>query len=298
MRYRTLLAIIVLLETLLMVQETLGTSRPSVQVTIRPVVTGQTYVASLRLVRTPISGRVQFTTVYRVAIFPLADYSYQQSLTSPLSWGGNRRIIEALTDAFLAHGIAVALQDDVDGLLIADGITPPPSHQQAELPISPGEQFQQRVQIANTPEFELVSGLHDDVMRDELDKVVRGQEYLKGSGSVLIRTPGEPMLQGLTSRLPTEKIIDLGRRLDVDLIVRGRIHEYGLNPARPETSVVQVRLYAQETKTGELIWSNRGEVQVSQAADVKFLIDQATQALIDALMDDFFGERLAPAATR
>jgi hypothetical protein len=297
MRYRTLLAIVVLLGTMLMVQEALGKSRPRVQVTMRPVVTGQTYVASLRLLRTPISGRVQVTTVHRVAIFPLADYSHQQSFISPVIWGGNRKIIEALTDGFLAHGIAVALQEDVEGLLIAQGLMPPPSQQQAELPIGPSEHFRQRLQIANTPEFELVSGLHDDVMRDELEKVVRGQEYL-GGGGILIKAPGEPIMQGLTSRLPKEKIIDLGQLLDVDLIVRGRIYEYGLNQARQTTSVVQVRLYAQETQTGELIWSNRGEVQVAHAGDVKFLIDQATRELIDTLMADFFGERQDPTAAR
>jgi hypothetical protein len=297
MRHRTLLAIFGLLGTLCMVQETHGTSRPSAQVTIRPVVTGQTYVASLRLLRTPISGRVRFTTVQRVAIFPLADYSHQQSFISPLSWGGNRRIIEALTDGFLAQGIAVALQEDVEGLLVAEGILQSSNQQQAELPLSPGVQFRQRAQIANTPEFELVAGLHDDVMRDELEKVVRGQEYLSGGGLV-IKAPGEPIMQGLTSRLPKETIIDLGRLLDVDLIVRGRIHKYGLSQAKQTTSVVQVRLYAQETKTGELVWSNRGEVQVTHAADVNSLIDQATRELIAILMADFFGEQQVPATTR
>jgi hypothetical protein len=293
MYHRPLLASFVLLGTMLMGQETLGTSRPSVQVTIPPVVTGQTYVASLRLLHTPISGRVRLTTVQRVALFPLADYSHQQSLISPLSWGGNRKIIEALTDRFLAHGIAVALQEDVEGTLMAEGIMSPSHPQHAELPMSPSEQFRQRVHIANTPEFELVWGLHDEVMRDEVAKVVRGQEYL-GGGGVLIKAPGEPMLQGLTGRLPKEQIIELGRLLDVDLIMRGRIHEYGVYQARRTTSVVQVRLYAQETQTGELMWSNRGEVQVSHNAGVKTLFDHATRELIDALMADFFGERQAP----
>jgi hypothetical protein len=297
MRYRTLLAIVSLLGTLCMVQDASGKSHPKLQVTIRPVMTGQTYVASLRLLRTPISGRVRFTTVQRVAILPLADYSHQQSLISPLTWGGNREIIEALTDRFLAQGIAVALQEDVEGLLAAEGLIQPATHQHAELPINPSEQFRQRAQIANTPEFELMWGVHDDVMRDELEKVVRGQEYL-GGGGLVIKTSGEPIMQGLTGRLPKETVIDLGRLLDVDLIVRGRIHEYGLKQAKRTTSVVQVRLYAQETKTGELIWSNRGEVQVTHATDVKFLIDQATRALIDALMTDFFGDWQAPAAAR
>jgi hypothetical protein len=76
---------------------TRGDCHTTAYLTVRPVNTGQTYVPSLRLFRTPISGRVQFTTVYRVAIFPFADYSHQQPFVSPLYWGGNRTIIEALS---------------------------------------------------------------------------------------------------------------------------------------------------------------------------------------------------------
>src|SRR5437870_12625187 len=72
--------------------------QPSAYITVRPVNTGQTYVPSLRLFRTPIAGRVQFATVYRVAIFPFADYSHQQPFVQALEWGGNRTIIETLTD--------------------------------------------------------------------------------------------------------------------------------------------------------------------------------------------------------
>jgi hypothetical protein len=99
--------------------------RPSAYITVRPVNTGQTYVPSLRLFRTPIAGRVQFTTVYRVAIFPFADYSHQQSFIRPLEWGGNRAVIETMTDRFIAHGIGVALQDDVETRLVADGSCAP-----------------------------------------------------------------------------------------------------------------------------------------------------------------------------
>ncbi len=82
------------------------------------------------------------------------------------------------------------------------------------------------------------------------------------------------------------------------LIIRGRILEYGLKPSRPAASVVQMRLYAQDAKTGELIWSNRAEVEVAMDRhgwrdenDLKALFDRATRELIDALMADFFGER-------
>jgi len=272
--------------------------QPKAYVTVRPLNTGQTYVPSLRLFRTPIAGRVQFTTVYRVAIFPLADYSHQQSFISPLEWGGNRAVVETLTDHFIAHGIGVALQDDVDARLVADGIMRPPQDLKGDMETSPGEQFGQRVYVSNTPEYELMWGMHDAEMRDEIQGMVQSQDYSRLAG-LTFHPSGEPTLQGVTGGLSKEKIIELGRLFDVDLIVRGRILEFGFNPARPTSSVVQLRLYAQDAKSGELFWSNRGEFEVTSAhgffssssGDHRALFDRATREVIDALMIDFFGER-------
>ena len=281
----------------------MGFSRPvdghhsTAYVTIRPVNTGQTYVPSLRLFRTPVAGRVQFTTVYRVAIFPFADYSHQQSFIRPLVWGANRAIIETITDRFIAHGIGVALQDDLEALLVADGIMRPPQNPSDGADVSPNERFAQRAYVSNTPEYELLWGMHDQVMRDELTTVVQAQDYFR-IGGLTFHPSSEPFLQGVTAGLPKAKIIDLGRSLDVDLIIRGRILESGFKPSKPASSVVQIRMYAQETKSGELFWSNRGQFEVthhggfgSPPADGRALFDRAARELIDALMVDFFGER-------
>jgi hypothetical protein len=275
----------------------LGVAQPDARITIRPVNTGQTYVPSLRLFRTPIAGRVQFTTVYRVAIFPFADYSRQVSFVQPLEWGENRTIIETLTDRFIAHGIGVAVQDDLEALLVADGLMRPVQSSNATGSISPREQLAQRADVSNTPENELIWGMHDQVMLEELRTVVQSQDYLR-IGGLTLHPSDEPLLQGVTAGLSKEKIIELGRALDVDLIIRGRILESGFKPSRPTTSVLQIRLYAQETKTGELFWSNRGEFEVthrhgfgSPAPDPKALFGRATHELINALMVDFFGER-------
>jgi hypothetical protein len=274
----------------------LGECHTSAYVTVQPVNTGQTYVPSLRLFRTPISGRVRFTTVYRVAIFPFADYSHQQSFISPLEWGGNRSIIETLTDRFIAHGIAVALQDDLEAVLIADGLMHPSQPSGGSPALRPTDIFAQRAYIANTPEYELIWGLHDDTMRGELSTMVQSQDYVK-VGGLTFHASSEPDLQGVTAGVPKDKIIELGRVLDVDLIIRGRILEAGFKSSKPRTSVMQIRIYAQEAKTGELFWSNRGEFEVthpdtfiSPPADPKGLFDRATRELIDALMADFFGE--------
>lgn len=271
---------------------------PTAYITVRPVNTGQTYAPSLRLFRTPIAGRVQTATVHRVAIFPFADYSHQQSFVEPLQWGENRTIIETLTDRFIAHGIGVALQEDLETLLIADGLLGSRQSSHVAGDISPTEQFAQRVYIAHTPEFALTWGKQSEEMREELTRVVQDQDYLRSGGSPL-QSSAEPLLQGVTAGLSRERIIALGRLLDVDLIIRGRILESGFKASSPTTSVMQIRMYAQETKTGELFWSNRAEFQVipheegfwPPAPDRKALVDQATREAIDALMADFFGER-------
>jgi hypothetical protein len=275
----------------------LGDCHTTAYLTVRPVNTGQTYVPSLRLFRTPISGRVQFTTVYRAAIFPLADFSHQQAFISPLHWGGNRTVIETLTDRFISQGIAVAQQDDLEALLIADGLLRPPQSSPVTPDMSPRDLFAQRVYISNTPEYELIWGLHDQTTREELSNVVQSQDYFR-MGGLTFHPSSEPYLQGVTAGLSKDKVIELGRRLDVDLIVRGRILESGFASSTPHASVVQIRLYAHDAKTGELFWSNRGEFEVrhpggffSPPADPRRLFDQATREVIDALMADFFGER-------
>jgi hypothetical protein len=271
--------------------------RPTAYITVRPVNTGQTYVPSLRLFRTPIAGRAQFITVYRVAIFPFADVSHQQPFIRALEWGGNRVIIETLTDHFITHGIGVVLQDDLNGLLIAEGILRPPRSALPSPEMSPQDQFAERMYISNTPEFELIWGMHDSVTREELYSAVVSQDYFR-IGGLTIHSASEPYLQGVTEGLPRDKVVELGRVLDVDLIIRGRILESGFTPSDPQSSVVQIRIYAQDAKSGDLFWSNRAEFQVrpggswfSSVPDPRTLYDRAVREVINVLMADFFGER-------
>jgi hypothetical protein len=271
--------------------------QPSTYITVRPVNTGQTYVPSLRLFRTPIAGRVQSMTVYRVAIIPFADFSHQQPFIRALEWGGNRTIIETLTDHFLIHGIGVALQDDLNALLVSDGLLRPPRGGMPSPDMNAQDQFAERMLVSNTPEYELIWGMHDSVTREELSSVVQSQDYLR-MGGLTIHSASEPFLQGVTEGLPKDRIIELGRLLDVDLIIRGRILESGFTPSDPGSSVVQIRIYAQDAKTGELFWSNRCEFEVrprtgwfSTAPGPRVLYDRAVREVITTLMADFFGER-------
>jgi hypothetical protein len=202
-----------------------------------------------------------------------------------------------MTDHFIAHGIGVTLQDDLEALLVAHGVLRPPPSSPEGADANPRESFAQRTSISNTPEFELVWGMHDQTMREELQTIVQSQDYFRGGGPTF-HPSSEPLLQGVTGGLSKEKVIELGRLLDVDLIMRGRILEYGVQPSRSASSVVQVRLYAQDAKSGELFWSNRAEFEITHPHGLetprgqqKALFDRATRELIDALMADFFGER-------
>jgi len=274
--------------------ETLGGGETIPRQTVVPVPTGQIYAPATGLVRPLAEGRTRVTTVTKVAIFPFADYSHQQSFLQPLLWGGNREVTEAIADRFIAHGVTVALQEDVDGVLVAEGIIQPATSQYTDVQSTLQDEFRRRAAAASTPEFELARGLHDQVMQDELEKIIRNLDYVRGM-SLQLTQAGEPHLQGVVMALSREKIIELGRMLEVDLIIRGRILEYGLKPSPSQSSVVQLRVYAQDAKTGELVWSNRGEIEVDPEGaggkDPKARLKRATRDLVHALMADFFGGR-------
>ncbi|MCX5895088.1 MAG: hypothetical protein NTZ51_04545 [Proteobacteria bacterium] len=65
----------------------------------------------------PEYNPVKITGIKRVAIFPFADYSHQQDKMGIDAWGGNIKIVEEVTDHFVAHGVSVIVQEDVNTLL-------------------------------------------------------------------------------------------------------------------------------------------------------------------------------------
>ncbi len=93
MRRQTLCLMAVVVGFTVVASEAMSRRETVARQTISPMPTGQTYVISLRLLRSQLPGRVMDTTLRKVAIFPLADYSYQQSFVQPLPWGGNRGIV-------------------------------------------------------------------------------------------------------------------------------------------------------------------------------------------------------------
>ena len=275
----------------------------------------------------------KLSNIKKVAIFPLADYSYKQDFINPWLWGVNTKITEEMTDAFIREGLTVAIQDDVNGFLLGEGIVKP---ERALTTSSSG---------SNSSMFnEMKKAGFDSEFRE------KAQEALKSESNENKQITTEPILQGVTAPLTKEKVIELGNKLGVDVIVRGRILESGtkptvglltllregvnsnyvvegagyddaldeahlripppvvdtptsafdgiagffrmLLPSAKKSSVIQIRLYVQDAKTGELLWSNRAEVEYYPlyTRDYKAMFDLLVKQSIKELMQDLFDE--------
>ena len=138
--------------------------------------------------------------------------------------------------------------------------------------------------------------------------------------------------------LTKEKIIEIGQILDADIIFRGRILDYGFKDIETNSlayrgigavigqfffnmfssskdydqtdrknakrsAVVQIRIYAQDTSTGEMVWTNRTEIEYApksrkdyNSKHPKVMFDAAVKKGIDELMGNFFSNTSSQAA--
>jgi len=133
--------------------------------------------------------------VRNVAILPFADYTHRHSFPDALKWDGARRITEELSSGFMEHAIAVVPTDAAVKLLLKDGVIRP----------------LEGVQRQGTPEYEI---LHN----------VYSQQHTKAIFQRIARKQKE------TTPLIQAKIIELGKRLGVDAVIRGAIFQYELRP--------------------------------------------------------------------
>lgn len=317
---------------------------------------------------------VEIKGVRKVALFPFADYSHQQDFLKDNYWGGNIRILEEVTDHFIAHGITVAVQEDVNTLLVDNDIIKPVANQYLIYGSDGDAKAEYRTKVIGTPEYDLVNIEHSEDMKDEIITIIRDEMALEKAEKPAIQTP---VLQGATVGLSREMIVELGEQLGVDLIIRGRIIEYGfkgidtynplkrgflpvlfepmkdvifgateakkyesdledvdfsrlgegpgflfgqkteddvegtwdlimehsfgtlsnLYPRKKDvSSIVQIRMYAQDAKTGDVLWSNRAETEYSPTTSLSFngkhpktMFDENIKRCVKLLMDDLFG---------
>ena len=311
--------------------------------------------------------------VSRVAVFPFSDYSHQQSALRTDLWGGNVKILEEVTDSFVARGIQVAIQEDVNSLLVDNEIIRPVASQQLVFGTAGTDTPEQRSKIIGTPEYDLVNIQHSDEMRDAIIDVIKNEKALEYAQTPPVKTP---IAQGATVGLTREMVKYLGEEMGADLIIRGRIIEYGykevntynplkrgflpvlyepikdvflgapqqdeyeadlgdvyvsqlgnglgfwlgeqtrrdvtgtwdtlmhnsfglvaeLHPRKKDvSSIVQIRMYAQDVETGDILWSNRVETEFNPNTGMNFkskhpktMFDRNIKRGVKLLMDDLF----------
>lgn len=318
-------------------------------------------------------NRLAMEGIRKVALFPFADYSHQQDFLHAEIWGGNIKIIEEITDHFVKQGISVAVQEDVNSVLVDNDVIKPLANQQLIYGSDGDEKTKFRTKVIGTPEYDLVNVEHSEDMKEEIVNVIKSEMALEKAEKPPVQTS---ILQGTTVGLSREMIADLGEALGVDLIVRGRIIEYGLkdidtyNPLqrgflpvliepmkdvlfgaadaknyeydledvnysqlwRPfgfgfgekteddlegswnvlmehsfgtlsnlhprkksVSSIVQIRMYVQDAKTGDVVWSNRVETEFTPYTNLSFndkhhktMFDKSIKRSVKLLMDDLF----------
>ena len=273
----------------------------------------------------------------------------------------------------VAHGIQVAIQEDVNSLLVDNNIIQPLAEQQLMFGTAGSETPEMRSRIIGTPEYDLVNIQHSEEMRDAIIDVIQNERALEFAQNPSVQTP---VLQGASVGLTREMVKYLGEEMGADLIIRGRIIEYGykevntynplkrgflpvlyepikdvflgapepdryetdlgepydsrfgyglgfwlgeqtrkdvtgawdtlmhnsfglvaeLHPRKKDVStIVQLRMYAQDVKTGDIIWSNRVETEFNPNTGMNFkskhpktMFDRNIKRGVQLLMDDLF----------
>ena len=344
----------------------------------------------------PSDNTIYISDIKNVAVFPFADYSHQQNSILADEWGGNIKIQEAILDQLIAHGLTVAIQEDVNTLLVDHDIIRPLDAQRYLINGTVNNREEENpLNDISSPEYTYANHTYTQVMRDEIITLVA-----KNKSKHKSRKGNSPVLQGATVGLSKEKVIELAEALDVDLIIRGRILDFGIKETasgdiknsgvipvvvrgtrqflmggpgsyvngqesprqgllpsifgngrgmllgradsagyeagleslnnmslgtaagyainggtgalvgagvgylvaqQPErskrTAVMQVRIYAQNGETGDVMWSNRVEMEYTPAGNddyenthIRVMYDKVVREGVEALMSGFFAE--------
>jgi hypothetical protein len=214
-----------------------------------------------------------------VVVLPFADYFYGDDLRTGLI--RNSLVMENMVDQLVAKGVNVPVQEDVLQYLVDKHIVTllpqdgefPPSNTQS---------------VANE-----LSGDWSDVMKEELQRIIAqdaGRAPL--TNEQLREGPGMYALDENT-------IQDMGKYFQADYLVRGRIIEYYLKKGQtsgyvwsPTQAVVHLRVWVQNTATGEVVWTNRIEVKASPKSDLAVdhdaLFEAALSRAASSLINDFW----------
>ncbi|MBM9613190.1 hypothetical protein JWJ90_02695 [Desulfobulbus rhabdoformis] len=248
-------------------------------------------------------------------ILPFADYTHANNIE--LAFRRNMFVNENVTDQFVRLGFSLPVQEDVFRFLAQHNIINvaaynPQITKSLEYEMgkewSPAmkETLQEYIDYAQQVDFKNDDG--DDALTHGLngqeivkigrhfsaDYIVRGRiiqynDRLDPSGARFWKTGVLPFVVGGTKHILVGKALpqsyDSLSSLDSD---KQSILSFGDVPQ----AVVQLRIWVQDAYTGNVVWTNRTNVQVSPQsffADYQYdnLFETAVEQAVTTLMDDF-----------
>lgn len=247
-----------------------------------------------------------------IILLPFADYTYADDLET--TFNRNLALMEALTDQLITKGFSIPVQEDTLEYLIDQNIIK-------------GMPYQ-AVSSTKTVEREVSEGAWSGPMKDELQKIIDETNQKASTGS---KSPGmhgldKQLIIKLGKQFNADYILR-GRIIKYDMINENKWQPWrrGLLPviidgtdrtilglAKPElydlfegvlgmesarsivgNAQVYVRAWVQDTVTGEVIWTNRVEVEVAPKSvfaqnNVDKMFHAAVNRAAKSLVEDFW----------
>ena len=140
----------------------------------------------------------------KVALLPFSDHSHQSSFGDALTWGGNKKIIDHIEDYFNGKDIVVLPQKDVAKFLIGKGII----------------KYFRDADKASSFAWNIIHARYSSSINKQFMQSLASQ----GGG---------------TANLSRKEIVNLGKKLGVDAVVRGIILEKKRKPFLDTRSLVE-----------------------------------------------------------
>ncbi len=162
-----------------------------------------TVVAGPLLSSAEAEGKVSMG-IGKIALLPFSDHSHQSSFGDALTWGGNKKIIDHIEDYFNGRDIVVLPQKDVGKFLIRNGII----------------KYFRNAGNAASFAWNVINAKYSSLI------VKQFMQSLASRG-------------GGTVNLSRKEIVNLGKKLGVDVVMRGIILEKKRRPFLDTRSLVE-----------------------------------------------------------
>lgn len=247
-------------------------------------------------------------------ILPFADYSYADNLET--SFRRNMFVNECITDHFIRLGFHLPIQEDVfyfladQNIINASAYDPQKTNSlqlELEKDWSPAmknvlqgymDSAQKQAQYHDAGESSLTHGLNNQAIvkigrHFSADYIVRGRiiqykDRLDPSGAIWKQGVLPFFIGGTKNMLlgkATPQQYDASDSFDSDW---KELQSFGDVPQ----AVIQIRIWVQDAYTGNIVWTNRTNVEVSPQsvfADYQYdaLFETATEKAVASLMNDF-----------